>query len=67
MRFSIGIVEHESGYFLAHCPSLPGCRSQAKTREEVRARICEAISGYLAALGGFVPNDIEVMLFDRAD
>jgi predicted RNase H-like HicB family nuclease len=37
-------------YFVAECPSLPGCISQGKTREEAIANISEAIQGYVAAL-----------------
>lgn len=40
----------EDGYFVAECPSLPGCISQGKTREEAVANIKEAIAGYIAAL-----------------
>jgi predicted RNase H-like HicB family nuclease len=40
----------EDGYFVAECPSLPGCISQGKTREEAVANIKEAIVGYIAAL-----------------
>lgn len=65
MKVSIGIVQHESGCFRARCPSLPGCTSQAKTAEEARTRISDAISGYLAAMGGFVPDDIDLVLVER--
>ncbi len=40
----------EDGYWVAECPSLPGCVSQGKTREEAIANIREAIQGYIAAL-----------------
>ncbi len=40
----------EDGYWIAECPSLPGCISQGKTKEEVIANIKEAISAYIAAL-----------------
>ena len=44
------IYSGEDGYFVAECPSLPGCISQGKTREEAVANIKEAIAGYIAAL-----------------
>jgi predicted RNase H-like HicB family nuclease len=44
------IYSGEDGYFVAECPSLPGCISQGKTREEAVANIKEAIAGYVAAL-----------------
>ncbi|GIW43786.1 MAG: hypothetical protein KatS3mg077_1068 [Candidatus Binatia bacterium] len=40
----------EDGYWVAECPSLPGCVSQGKTKEEAIANIREAIAGYVAAL-----------------
>ena len=44
------IYSGEDGYFVAECPSLPGCISQGKTREEAIRNIKEAIAGYIAAL-----------------
>ena len=38
------------GYWIAECPSLPGCISQGATKEEVIVNIKEAIDGYIAAL-----------------
>jgi len=40
----------EDGYWVAECPSLPGCVSQGKTKEEAIANMREAIKGYIAAL-----------------
>jgi len=40
----------EDDYWVAECPSLPGCLSQGKTREEAISNIREAIKGYIAAL-----------------
>ena len=44
------IYSGEDGYFIAECPSLPGCISQGQTKEEAVANIKEAIDGYIAAL-----------------
>ena len=44
------IYRGEDGYWVAECPSLPGCVSQGQTREEAIANIKEAIQGYIAAL-----------------
>lgn len=44
------IAPGEDDYWLAECPSLPGCVSQGHTREEAIANIKEAIEGYIAAL-----------------
>lgn len=40
----------EDGYWVAECPSLPGCISQGRSREEAIVNIREAIQGYVAAL-----------------
>lgn len=40
----------EDGWWVAECPSLPGCISQGKTREEAIENAKEAIRGYVAAL-----------------
>ncbi|MDQ7816453.1 MAG: type II toxin-antitoxin system HicB family antitoxin [Melioribacteraceae bacterium] len=44
------IYRGEDNYWVAECPSLPGCISQGKTKEETLANIKEAIGGYIAAL-----------------
>ena len=44
------IYQDEEGYWISECPSLPGCLSQGKTKEEAIANIKEAIAGYIAAL-----------------
>ena len=40
----------EDNYWVAECPSLPGCITQGKTKEEAIINIKEAIRGYVAAL-----------------
>jgi predicted RNase H-like HicB family nuclease len=40
----------ESGYWVAECPSLPGCVSQGTTKEEAIVNVREAIEGYVLAL-----------------
>lgn len=44
------IYPGEDGYWVAECPSLPGCISQGKTKKEAIANIREAIQGYVSAL-----------------
>lgn len=44
------IYPGEDGYFVAECPSLPGCISQGKTKEETIENIKEAIEGYILTL-----------------
>ncbi len=56
----------EDGYWVAECPSLPGCVSQGATREEAILNIKEAIEGYIVTLqedGIPVPEDkLEALL-----
>ena len=40
----------EDGYWVVECPSLPGCISQGKTKEEAIHNIKEAICGYITSL-----------------
>lgn len=40
----------EDGFWVADCPSLPGCVSQGSTREEAVDKIREAIELYVEAL-----------------
>ena len=50
----------EDGYWIVECPSLPGCISQGKTREQAIANAREAIDVYIAALqadGLVVPEE----------
>ena len=39
----------EDGFVVASCPTLPGCHTQGRTREEALDNIQEAITGYLAS------------------
>jgi predicted RNase H-like HicB family nuclease len=40
----------EDGYFVTEVPSLPGCISQGKTRQEALENIQEAIELYIESL-----------------
>lgn len=40
----------EDNYWVAECPSLPGCITQGKTREETIANVREAIEAYIVSL-----------------
>ena len=44
------IYKGEDNYWVAECPSLPGCISQGKTREDVIENVKEAISCYVNVL-----------------
>lgn len=44
------IYPGESGFWVAECPSLPGCVSQGETKESAIKNIRKAIEGYILAL-----------------
>lgn len=44
------LYKDEDGYWVVECPSLKGCISQGKTKDEALLNIREAIAGYIAAL-----------------
>jgi predicted RNase H-like HicB family nuclease len=46
----IVIYPGEDGYWVAECPSLPGCITQGRTREEAIANARDAIHEYVTAL-----------------
>ncbi len=50
MKYRIILEQDEQGNFVAECPSLPGCISQGKNREDALKNIKDAIQGYLESL-----------------
>ena len=44
------IYRGEDGYWVAECPSLPGCISQGRSKKDVIANVKEAIEVYIQAL-----------------
>ncbi len=44
------IYPGEDGFWVAECPSLPGCISQGESRESAVTNIREAIEGYVLTL-----------------
>lgn len=44
------IYPDEDGKWVAECPSLPGCISQGKTKQDAKANIIEAIELYISVL-----------------
>jgi predicted RNase H-like HicB family nuclease len=44
---AIELYPGEDGYWVAECPSLPGCISQGSTKSEALANVKEAIEGWL--------------------
>ena len=44
------IYHGEDNFWVAECPSLPGCVSQGETQDSALANIKEAIDAYVGAL-----------------
>ncbi|KJU86978.1 Uncharacterized protein family UPF0150 domain protein [Candidatus Magnetobacterium bavaricum] len=44
------IYPGQDGYWVAECPSLPGCISQGQTRQDAIENIREAIALYIEVL-----------------
>lgn len=49
-RIRVMIEQDEDGFFVADVPTLPGCISQGKTRNEALVNIREAIRAYIDSL-----------------
>ncbi len=67
MKFRVMIEQDEDGMFVAEVPSLPGCVSQGKNREEAVRNIHEAITAYLESLkahGDPIPPSIDEEVVD---
>ena len=47
MESKVVLEQGEDGWIVAHCPSLKGCWSQGRTREDALQNIREAIELYL--------------------
>ena len=53
-EFTIIIEQDEDGIYVASVPELEGCHTQAKTIDELRERIKEAIQLYLEVESDFI-------------
>ncbi|RCV63428.1 putative nuclease of the RNAse H fold, HicB family [Methanophagales archaeon] len=51
-EFTIVIEQDEDGLYVASVPELEGCHTQAKTLDELRERVNEAILLYLEVESG---------------
>ena len=50
VKLPVVLETDEDGWVVARCPTLPGCHSQGRTRDEALANIREAVEGYLASI-----------------
>ncbi|RIK77401.1 MAG: hypothetical protein DCC67_12750 [Planctomycetota bacterium] len=60
MRQVVLYPDHEDGWWYAEVPSLPGCLTQAETREVAIANARDAIDAWIAgatAAGMAIPHD----------
>jgi len=67
LRLLVLFETDEDGWEVASCPTLPGCHSQGRTREEALANIREAIRGYLASMrehGTPLPSSSEFQVLE---
>ena len=62
LKLCVKIRRDEHGEFRASCPSLPGCVSNGPTEEHAKKKLDDAIRGYLASIGDFVPENIEKVM-----
>jgi len=47
MKFNVTLDRDEDGIWIVECPSIPGCVSQGKTRQQALENIKDAISACL--------------------
>lgn len=67
MQFTVTLDRDEDGVRIVECPSIPGCVSQGRTREESLANIREAIRLCLEARADRgLPLTIETRRLDVA-
>ncbi len=62
MKYRVILEVDEDGVYIASVPSLPGCISQGKNREEALKNIEDAIKGYIESLkkhGEPIPPSID--------
>ncbi len=50
MKYRVLIEQDEDGIFVAQVPSLPGCITQGRTRQEALENVREAIEVYIESL-----------------
>ena len=63
-EFIIVIERDSEGFYVASVPALPGCHTQAKTREDLDVRIREAIAVCIEERGRDVPA-LELISVER--
>ena len=65
LRYTVVLESGDDGWITVHCPALPGCWSQGRTRQEALANIREAIELYIESLradGEPIPSEDAEMI-----
>ena len=58
MKFTVTFDRDEDGVWVVECPSIPGCVSQGKTKEEATENIRDAIKlAWRSAPSADAPHD----------
>jgi predicted RNase H-like HicB family nuclease len=63
-EFTVVVERDADGLFVASVPALPGCHTQAASRDELMSRIQEAIALHLDDRGGDV-EPLEFVAIER--
>lgn len=63
-EYSVVIERDEEGYYVASVPTLPGCHTQAKSLDELMARVREVIALCLEVEGDSL-NELEFVGVQR--
>ena len=67
MKFRVNIELDEDGQYIASCPTLPGCVTDGRTREEAMENMKDAMVGYLTSIiksGDPIPAPISEDVID---
>ena len=57
MKIAVQITQESDGTFRASVPALPGCCVRARSYEDARNKIDEAVRGYLGSLNVALPKE----------
>ena len=63
-EFNVVVERDSEGLYVASVPALPGCHTQASTREELLSRVREAIALHLEDKGGEI-EPLEFVAVER--
>jgi predicted RNase H-like HicB family nuclease len=62
-EFNVVVERDEAGWYVASVPALPGCHTQARSLDDLMARVREAIEACLEA--GDAPASLEFVGVQR--